>query len=98
MSRNWLPEGYRKVDKELTKWALLHRFDWEVEGSEPDQGYVPRLDFIPEVWDVKRDFLKRWCRGESVDLDLGDYKVYIVGDSVTKYAVRDEGGDGDELL
>ena len=86
-SRGWLPEGYRKVDKIMTKWALLHRFDWATEESEPDQGYEPRLDFIPFVWEVKRDFLKRWCRGESVSLDLGDYKVYIIGESITKYAV-----------
>ncbi len=97
-SRGWLPEGYRKVDKLMTKWALLHRFDWDIEESEPDQGYEPRLDYIPFVWEVKRDFLKRWCRGESVTLDLGDYKVYILGASITKYAVRNEGGDIDELL
>lgn len=97
-SRKWLPEGYRKVDKVMTKWALLHRFDWEAEDSEPDQGYSPRLEFVPMVWEVKRDFLKRWCRGESVSLDLGDYKVYIIGESITKFAVMNEGGDIDELL
>jgi len=97
-SRGWLPEGYRKVDKLLTKWALLHRFDWDTEESEPAQGYEPRLDYIPFVWEVKRDFLKRWCRGESVSLDLGDYKVYILGESLTKYAELNEGGDIDELL
>ena len=97
-SRGWLPEGYRKVDKLMTKWALLHTFDWDIEESEPDQGYEPRLDYIPFVWEVKRDYLKRWCRGESVSLDLGDYKVYILGESITKYAVLNEGGDIDELL
>lgn len=96
MSRKWLPEGYRKVDKIMTKWALLHRFDWDTEESEADQGYEPRLDYIPFVWEVKRDYLKRWCRGESVSLDLGDYKVYIIGESLTKYAVINEGGVIDE--
>jgi len=97
-SKKWLPEGYRKVDKMLTKWALLHRFDWDSEPSMPDEGYVPRLDFVPMVWEVKRDYLKRWCRGESISLDLGDYKVYIVGESISKYAVMKEGGDSEELL
>jgi len=97
-SSSWLPEGYRKVDKMVTKWALLHRFDWDSELSMPDEGYVPRLDFVPLVWEVKRDLLKRWCRGESIDLDLGDYKVYIIGKSISKYAVMKEGGDSEELL
>ena len=97
-SKKWLPEGYREVDKMLTKWALLHRFDWNVEDSMPDEGYVPRLDFVPMVWEVKRDFLRRWCRGESISLDLGDYKVYIVGESISKYAVMKEGGDSEQLL
>jgi len=87
-SSQWLPSGYREVDKIMTKWALLHRFDWEVEQSEPDQGYAPRLDFVPMVWEVRRDFMKRWCHGESISLDLGDYKVYITGDSISKYAVK----------
>jgi hypothetical protein len=97
-SSGWLPEGYRKVDKMLTKWALVHRFDWDTEDSMPDKGYGPRLDFVPMVWEVRRDFLKRWCRGESISLDLGDYKVYIIGESISKYAVIKEGGDSDELL
>jgi len=96
VSRGWLPAGYRKVDKILTKWALLHRFDWDNEVSEPEQGYEPRLEYIAYVWEVKRELVKRWCNGEGVSLDLGNYKVYIIGDNITKYAVVNEGGDIDE--
>ena len=95
-SRGWLPEGYRKVDKIMTKWALCHCRDDYDEGLLPYSGEKPMLDFVPMVWEVKRDFLKRWCRGESVRLDLGDYKVYIIGESITKYAVINEGGDIDD--
>jgi hypothetical protein len=84
MSSGWLPRGYREVDKVLNRWALLHRYDWENEESMPDQGYAPRLEYIPYVWEQKRDYVRRWCQGESIMLDFGDYYVYIDGERIIK--------------
>lgn len=79
MSDGWLPEGYREVDKVLNRWALLHRYNWDEEESMPDQGYGVRLDYIPFVWEQKRDYVRRWCGGEKLWLDMGDYRVFIDG-------------------
>jgi len=83
VSRGWFPPGYRDVNKVLNNWALKHQFDWENEEySEPDQGYGQRLEFIPSVWEIKREYLKAWCKGEVLSLDFGDSKVYILGKEI----------------
>jgi len=85
VSDGWLPVGYREVDKVLVRWALLHRYDWDEESSMPNEGNSPRLEYIPIVWEVKREYIRRWCCGETVSLDFGDYKVIIIGDKIHKY-------------
>lgn len=86
LSDSWLPSGYRKVNKVLNKWALLHRWNWDEEFAMPDQGYAPRLEYVPFVWDIKRELLQKWCCGEELCLDLGRElgwsKVVIRGSSI----------------
>jgi hypothetical protein len=79
MSSDWLPVGYRKIDKVLTKWALYHganwKFDDDLDGFDDGQ-------FIAYAWEQRRDYLRRWCGGEALMLDFGDYQVYVDGDRV----------------
>ncbi len=81
VSRRWLPAGFRTVNKCLNQWALLHRTDWEDDDVlDANKGYVgERLEYVPFVWDVKREYLKMWCKGEVLSLDFGDKHVEIIG-------------------
>jgi hypothetical protein len=76
MSRDWLPAGYRAVDKVLTEWALYHGANWKFDD---DLDNFSGGQYIAYAWEQKRDYVRRWCRGESILLDFGDYHVYIDG-------------------
>lgn len=91
-SKFWLPEGYREVDHELTEWALRSKIDWDNELAEPYQGYRYRLPYVAFVWEIKKDYLRRWCHGELIKLDMGDYKVVIQGKDIQKYDIKEKGG------
>lgn len=79
MSDNWLPAGYRKVDKELTHWALYHGANWK---PDDDFDVYRRKTYVAFAWDIRRDYLMRWCQGEFVALDYVDYRVYIDGEKI----------------
>lgn len=79
MSDNWLPPGYRKVDKLLTHWALYHGANWQ---PDDDFDEYRRRSYVAYAWDIRRDYLMRWCRGEFITLDFVDYRVYIDGSKI----------------
>jgi len=78
MSRDWLPPGYRAVDKVLTQHALYHGASWS-PADDIDEFEASGRQYIAFGWEIKRELLMRWCRGESLWLDFGDYRVYIDG-------------------
>jgi hypothetical protein len=87
MSRNWLPAGYRAVDKVLTQWALAHGANWRFDDDlDSFQG-----EYIPYAWGQKRDYVRRWCEGETLLLDFGDYRVYIDGARILRSVGKLEG-------
>lgn len=94
MSRDWLPEEYRKVDKLLNVWALYHGANWNLDDDFSTYGVG---EYIPYCWLVKRELLRDWCHGESLDLDMGDYVLYITGCEILKYQ-KENGGKNDEKL
>jgi hypothetical protein len=88
-SDNWLPPGYRAVDKVLTDWAVFHGANWRFDDDL--DSYQGEGEYIAYAWEIKRDYMRQWCQGEFISLDFGDYHVYIDGAriirSVRKVAV-----------
>ena len=79
-SDGWLPPGYRSVDKVLNKWALAHLYDWEnVEDFAPGTEGMEHDEYIPYVWDIKREYLRKWCFGERVLLQFNHGYCLIEG-------------------
>ena len=85
VSGDWLPAGYREVVKELTHWALFHggnwRFDDDLDSFQGGQ-------YIACAWEIMRDYVRRWCAGESLSLEYDDYHVCIEGDRILKSGGR----------
>lgn len=81
VSDNWLPAGFRKVDKELTHWALYHGANWK---PDDDFDVYRRKTYVAYAWEIRRDYLMRWCRGELITLDYVDYRVYIDGAKIVR--------------
>jgi len=86
MSRDWLPPGYRAVDRVLSQWALYHGGNWKYD---EDFGGYQGGDYIAYAWEQKRDYLWRWCQGEVLWLDFGDYSVYIEGAKIIRSVRKD---------
>lgn len=79
MSDDWLPPGYRKVDKVLTRWALYHGANWKFDD---DLDSFADGQYLAYAWELRREYLERWCGGKAIMLDFGDYHVYIDGESI----------------
>jgi hypothetical protein len=82
MSRNWLPEGYREVNKVLTEWALYHGAKWNFDDDL--DSFVNNEQYVAFAWEQKRDYVRRWCQGETILLDFRDYQVKIDGSRIIR--------------
>lgn len=82
MSRDWLPAGYRAVDKVLTQWALYHGAKWNFDDDLDSFANVG--EYVAYAWEQKRDYMRRWCQGESIVLDFSGYRVKLDGAGIIK--------------
>ena len=84
MSDDWLPSGCRKVEKVLTAWALSHGAKWRPDDDLDifDENYPDQ--YVAFSWEIRKDFLRRWCQGESITLDFGTYTLFIDGSAIIR--------------
>ena len=84
MSKDWLPPGCRKVEKVLTAWALYHGAKWRPDDDLDifEENYPSQ--YVAFSWEIRKDFLRRWCQGESITLDFGNYTLFITGSDIIR--------------
>jgi hypothetical protein len=75
-SKSWLPPGWKKAQKAIVRWALSKR-DWDIADEETVVPEAFEREYVPDKWGVANDFLRKWCEGEAIELDLDDRRIYI---------------------
>ncbi len=78
-SRDWLPPACRDVEKLLNRWALYHGANWRFDD---DLDSFTGGEYIAYAWDIRNDYFRRWCSGESITLDMAEQNLIIEGDVV----------------
>jgi hypothetical protein len=81
MSENWLPKKYTEVQKRLWQWAVYHGAFWK---EDDDFTEYHLGEYIPFVRHVMKDYLFRWCHGESLTLVMPGGLTLISGSSIVE--------------
>jgi hypothetical protein len=88
MSDGYLPYGFRDVDKFLTHWAIWHGAGWSPESVLSNQREWLIGEYIPFCWNVKREYLLMWCKGESFELEYKGKLYWIEGGKPLAFKIR----------
>jgi len=92
-SKNWLPVGHKEVIRELVKWYIENRYDWENEDYYGRNKDFPFVAYSREIFD---DYLKRWCYGEEIWIEFKDRYVMIYRDKIKYFIKGEDNGSGSE--
>jgi hypothetical protein len=96
-SKGWLPPGWRKVQKEINRWAS-EKVDWVPEEDDIVKESYYAHEYVPFKWEVAKDMMQKWCEGQEVYLErMGIFTELLWGDtiSILEYEVEpyDESGE-----
>jgi hypothetical protein len=81
-SDGWYPVGFRRVEKILKTWALWHGASWS---PDADFANYSLGEYIPFAWDVSKAYLKEWCRGLGLRLEIKGSIFYIQHEFVDEF-------------
>lgn len=90
-SKGWLPSGWKIAVKAVTRWAM-DKVDWLPEdGEEPVEEYFSH-EYIWHKWEVAADYLRQWCEGKSVELDIsGGVTIWLNGNEIIEGVIESDG-------
>jgi len=87
-SKGWLPSGWKNAQKWLNRWALSVRDYYVDEKGLLEDGItqaVPEgigLEYVFEKWKIVESELRRWCKGETIEIVVEGHWVMLWGGNI----------------